>query len=103
MKTERRARRATGERRFEGVGVSSGVAIGAAHLVEAGAVHVPEYAIEPAQVAEEQARFTRAVVASQKQIRKLGVKAQGLHGAAAEEIAILLEAHLHMLSGSRVL
>ena len=103
MRTERRARRATGERRFEGVGVSSGVAIGSAHLVEAGAVHVPEYAIEAEQVAGEQARFTRAVVASQKQIRKLGVKAQGLHGAAAEEIGILLEAHLHMLSGSRVL
>lgn len=103
MKTDRKTRRSTGERRFEGVGVSSGIAIGAVHLVELGAVHVPEYQIEAEQVAEEQLRFTKAVALSQKQIRKLGAKAAGLHGAAAEEIGILLEAHLHMLSGSRVL
>ncbi len=103
MKTERKTRRLTGERRFDGVGVSSGIAIGAVHLVESGAVHVPEYQIEAHQVSEEQLRFTKAVALSQKQIRKLGAKAAGLHGAAAEEIGILLEAHLLMLSGSRVL
>jgi len=103
MKTERKTRRSTGERRFEGVGVSSGIAIGTVHLVESGAVHVPEYPIEAGQVADEQARFAKAVALSQKQIRKLGAKAAGLHGAAAEEIGILLEAHLLMLSGSRVL
>src|SRR5450432_1328906 len=88
MKTERRRRRLTREQAFEGVGVSSGIAVGVAHLVESGAVNVPEYAIAEDQVAEELARFA---------------KAAGLHGAAAEEIAILLEAHHQMLSGSRVL
>ncbi|HKF62639.1 MAG TPA: phosphoenolpyruvate--protein phosphotransferase, partial [Dongiaceae bacterium] len=103
MKTERRIRRSGKERGFEGVGVSSGIALGTAHLVETGAVHIPEYEISASQVEEEQARFAKAVATAQKQIRKLGAKAAGLHGAAAEEIAILLEAHLQMLSGSRVL
>jgi phosphoenolpyruvate-protein phosphotransferase (PTS system enzyme I) len=103
MKTERRPRRAVKERVFEGVGVSSGIAFGDAHLVESGAVHVPEYEIAADQVEAEQGRFARAVAMAQKQIRKLEAKAAGLHGAAAEEIAILLEAHLQMLTGSRVL
>ncbi len=103
MKTERRRRKSAKEQVFEGVGVSSGIAVGTAHLVESGSVNVPEYTIEESQVAEEQARFTKAVATAQKQIRKLGAKAAGLHGAAAEEIGILLEAHLQMLSGSRVL
>ena len=103
MKTERRGRRAGKERVFEGVGVSSGIAVGEAHLVESGAVHVPEYEISADQVPVEQARFAKAVATAQRQIRKLGSKASGLHGTAAEEIAILLEAHLQMLSGSRVL
>ncbi len=103
MKTERRIRGPRKERAYEGVGVSSGIAIGIAHLVESGAVHVPEYQIPAEEVAQEQARFTKAVAAAQKQIRKLETKAAGLHGSAAEEIAILLEAHLQMLSGSRVL
>ncbi|MEA2781254.1 MAG: phosphoenolpyruvate-protein phosphotransferase system enzyme [Rhodospirillaceae bacterium] len=103
MKTERGRRRSTREEICEGAGVSSGIAVGTVHIVESGAVHVPEYPITAEQVLEEQARFAKAVAAAQKQIRKLGAKAAGLHGAAAEEIAILLEAHLHMLSGSRVL
>src|SRR6266478_3643680 len=103
MKTERKRRRSIKEQAFEGVGVSSGIAVGLAHLVESGAVNVPEYTIAEEQVAEELARFAKAVASAQKQIRKLGAKAAGLHGAAAEEIAILLEAHLQMLSGSRVL
>ena len=102
MKTERRARPGK-ERIFEGVGVSSGIAMGEAHLVESGAVHVPEFEIEADQVEAEQARFAKAVASARKQIRKLEAKAAGLHGAAAEEIGILLEAHLQMLSGSRVL
>ncbi len=102
MKTERRGRVGK-ERVFEGVGVSSGIAVGEAHLVEFGAVHVPEFEIEAGEVEAEQARFAKAVASAQKQIRKLEAKAAGLHGAAAEEIAILLEAHLQMLSGSRVL
>src|SRR4029077_20960543 len=103
MKTERKRRRSIKEQAFEGVGVSSGIAVGLAHLVESGAVNVPEYTIAEEQVAEELARFAKAVASAQKQIRKLGAKAAGLHGAAAEEIAILLEAHHQMLSGSRVL
>ena len=77
MKTERRIRRSGKERSFEGVGVSSGIALGTAHLVETGAVHIPEYEISASQVEDEQARFAKAVAMAQKQIRKLGAKAAG--------------------------
>jgi len=80
MKTERKRRRSIKEQAFEGVGVSSGIAVGLAHLVESGAVNVPEYTIAEEQVAEELARFAKAVASAQKQIRKLGAKAAGLHG-----------------------
>jgi len=50
----------------------------------------------------EKARFAAALARSQKQIRKLKQKSAALPAAAAEELGILLEAHLQMLTGSRV-
>ena len=35
---------------FEGLGVSAGIAIGEAHLVETGAIQVPEYEIAESDV-----------------------------------------------------
>ncbi len=105
MKTERRSRRAApgrGERVFEGLGVAPGIAIGTAHLVESGVAQVPEYRLEPGQVEAEQQRFAEAVAKAQKQIRKLKGKAQNLPPAVAEEVGFLLDAHLQMLTGSRV-
>ena len=43
-----------------------------------------------------------AVAASRKQIRKLEGQGRGAAGAAAEEIGYLLDAHLQMLSSSRL-
>jgi phosphotransferase system enzyme I (PtsI) len=112
MKTERERERAArarmrpgsakGELVFEGLGVSAGIAFGPAHVVESGSVHVPEYRIEPAQIGAERARFAAAVNKAQKQLVKLKAKATNLPGAAAEEIGYLLDAHLQMLTGSRV-
>ena len=93
MKIERRRRRSTKEQTFEGVGVSSGIAVGMAHLVESGAVNVPEYTIEEDQVGEELARFAKAVASAQKQIRKLGAKAAGLHGAGGDKPYKSSESH----------
>jgi len=90
------------ELRFEGLGVSPGIAIGPAHVVEGGSVHVPEYNIEPGKVEAERARFAAAVAKAQKQLGKLKAKSANLPGAAAEEVGFLLDAHLQMLTGSRV-
>ncbi len=107
MRTERRIRRraaASGaaELILEGLGVSSGIAIGPAYVMDADAIHVPEYAIAEDAVEAEQARFAAALARAQKQLRKLKTKTAGLPGTAAEEIGFLLDAHLLMLSGSRV-
>jgi phosphotransferase system enzyme I (PtsI) len=105
MKTERRGgdKGRTGrEQVFEGLGVSPGIAIGTAHLVESGVAQVPEYRIAAGEVGAEQARFAEAVAQAQKQVRKLKAKSQSLPPAVAEEVDFLLEAHLQMLTGSRV-
>ena len=105
MKAERTregTRRSRGERVLDGLGVSQGIAIGPAHIVEAGYIDVPEYAIAEDAVAAEQQRFADAVAKSQRQLKKLKEKASVLHGTAAEELGFLLDAGLQMLTGSRV-
>src|SRR5215510_4815406 len=110
QKSRRRRKAADGEKRessrkeivLKGLGVSAGIAIGEAHVVEIGAVQVPEYDIEESEVDAEIARFTEALEKSDRQLKKLKSKSAELHGAAAEELGFLLEAHMQMLSGSRI-
>ena len=87
---------------FDGVGVAAGIAIGPAHIIESGALNVPEYRIKRSQVAGEIARFKAALKSSEKQIDLLRLKTRKLPPAAAEELAILLDAHKQMLAGSRL-
>ncbi len=100
MKTERAARK--GERVFTGVIGAAGVAIGPAHVCEAGALQVPEYSIADKETDAEVKRFRGALARSQRQLTKLKTKSQALRDAAAEEIGYLLDAHLLMLTGSRL-
>ena len=102
------ARRPRQERRaqeqvFEGLAVSPGVAIGPAYVRESGDIQVPEYQIAENQVAAEQQRFDAAVEKASRQLGKLKAKASNLHGAAAEELGFLLDAHLQMVESSRLL
>lgn len=90
------------ERRLSGVGVSPGIAIGPAYLVEGGDLPVHESHIPESEIEAERARFAEAVDASLKQLRKLKSKAAGLPESAAEEIGYLLDAHHAMLSNSRL-
>jgi phosphoenolpyruvate-protein phosphotransferase (PTS system enzyme I) len=90
------------ERVFDGLGVSPGIGIGRVHVVDAGLITVSEYEIAEGGVEAELERFHGAVQKSERQLRKLSGKAQELHGAAAEELGFLLEAHKQMLTGSRV-
>jgi phosphotransferase system enzyme I (PtsI) len=95
-------RRPGEERVLRGLGVSAGVAIGPAYVTEHGEVPVPEYRLEESQVADELERFAGALATSVKQLRKMKSKAGTLPEAAAEEMGYLLDAHLAMLSNSRL-
>ncbi|GAB2179616.1 phosphoenolpyruvate--protein phosphotransferase [Dongia sp. agr-C8] len=105
IRPRRKRKPADGERRevvLKGLGVSAGIAIGEAHVVEIGAVQIPEYDIKESEVEAEIARFNEALTKSDRQLKKLKTKSAELHGAAAEELGFLLDAHMQMLSGSRV-
>ena len=90
------------ECRLSGLGVSPGIAIGPAYLVEGGDLPVHESHIPETEVAAERVRFDEAVQTSLKQLRKLKAKTSGLPESAAEEIGYLLDAHVAMLSNSRL-
>ena len=98
-----RPARRTAEQVFEGLAVSPGVAIGPAYIRESGDIQVPEYEIAESQVQAEHERFDAAVAKAASQLGKLKAKASSLHGAAAEELGYLLDAHLQMVESSRLL
>jgi len=101
----RRTRRAKpgAERVFEGLGVSPGVAIGTVYLREGGDVQVLEYEVPEEEVEAEIARLDGAIDKSQRQVLKLVSKAESYHGAAAEELGYLLDAHLQMLKSKTLI
>jgi len=90
------------ERTLQGLGVAPGIAIGPVHVRESGSVEVPEYAIEEGALEAEVKRLADAVHRSRQQLRKLKEKAGTLNGSAADELGFLLDAHLQMLAGSRL-
>jgi phosphotransferase system enzyme I (PtsI) len=85
-----------------GLGVSPGIVIGPAHVIETGMASVPEFHVAARAVDEEAERFQQAVVKSRRQVKRLQNRAAGLGDSAAEELGFLLEAHMHMLTGSRL-
>ncbi|MGO1119676.1 phosphoenolpyruvate--protein phosphotransferase [Rhodovibrionaceae bacterium A322] len=90
------------EQVFVGLGVSPGVAIGPLHLRESGELRVMEYQVAAARVDAELDRFKLAVEKALRQLKALQDKATHHHGSSAEELSYLLEAHLQMLSSSRL-
>jgi len=92
----------SGEQLFQGHGVSAGIAIGPAHVMESGLVGVAEFRVAKNKITAECGRFNEAVDHSREQVRKLQAKIRDKGGAAAAELDYLLEAHLQMLSGSRL-
>lgn len=99
-----RARRDKGGKRgiLEGIGVSAGIAIGPAHVVDAGVIQVPEYKIAAGRVEAEVERFEAARTRADKQVRKLRRKAEALPTGVLDELGPLLEAHAAMLGSSRL-
>jgi phosphotransferase system enzyme I (PtsI) len=91
-----------GERVFDGIGVSPGIAFGNAYLHDAGSVSVPEFRIAKEKVEAERARFAEAVAEAIKQIGKLQHTARSLPASSGEEVGYLLLAYQQMLKGSRL-
>ncbi len=91
-----------GEIILHGLGVSPGIAIGLAYVVDGGDDDVPHYVLLPDAIPDELLRLRAAIDKSIKQLAKLKQKAAGLPNAAAEEVGFLLDAHVAMLSGSRL-
>jgi phosphotransferase system enzyme I (PtsI) len=90
------------EQRLAGLGVSPGIAIGPAYVGDGGELAVHESHIPEPEIDAERGRFAEAVTVSLKQLRKLKTKAANLPESAAEEIGYLLDAHVAMLSNSRL-
>src|SRR5262249_48581170 len=90
------------ECRVPGLGVSPGIAIGPAHITEGGDIPVRESHLPETEIELERSRFAEAVAVSLRQLRKLKAKAAALPESAAEEVGYLLDAHLSMLSNSRL-
>ena len=90
------------ERVLNGLGVSPGLGFGLAHVSDHMAPTVPEFPITPEQVPAETERFNAAVAAARHQLAKLKDKSAALHGPASEEVGYLLDAHLAMLTQSRL-
>ncbi len=90
------------ERAIDGVGVSPGIAIGPAHVVENRLGDVPEYQIPTSSVKTEVARLRSAVAKARRQVEKLEAKATSLPKAIAEDLVLMLEAHAGMLTSSRI-
>ncbi|MBU6474565.1 MAG: phosphoenolpyruvate--protein phosphotransferase [Alphaproteobacteria bacterium] len=86
-----------------GLGVSHGIAAGPAYLVQIEHPQPPDAALEPEQTETEIARFDDAVRQAQRELAALKRKSTGLPDDAAEEIGLLLDAHMAMLSGSRLI
>ena len=87
---------------LKGLGVARGIAIGPAHVAESGTLDVPTYLIETNEIEAELERFHAAIAEAGKQITKLRRKAATLPASASEELGYLLDAHSHMLEGSRL-
>jgi phosphotransferase system enzyme I (PtsI) len=90
------------ELRLSGVGGSPGIAIGPAYIGEAGEPPVSEISLSEGDVGEERHRFAEAVETSLEQLRRLKGRTSALPGAVSEEVGYLLDAHIAMLSHSRL-
>ena len=87
---------------LQGIGVSHGIAIGTASLVDVERPKVPAQKISTTAVTIEQARLADAIDRACVEINSLKDKAVAFDVAVSDEIISLLDAHLAMLKGSRL-
>ena len=87
---------------LNGLGVSSGIAVGPAYVIRAGVEQVPEYDVPADRVARERRRFADAVAGTRRRLETLKDRTARLPEGAAEEIGYLLDAYQQMLTDSRL-
>ena len=102
MKTEAPRKRKATRVVFDGIGVSGGIAIGPAYVLDGGIAQVPEFTVEPEALEAEVERFQAAFAKARGQIRKLRRKAEALPKSVLDELGPLLDAHGAMLDSSRL-
>jgi phosphotransferase system enzyme I (PtsI) len=79
---------------LHGMGVSRGIAIGRAHIIERGRLDIPEYHIEREQVETETRRLLDAVSLAKQQLRAIR---DHIPAATSPDIAPFIDTHLLML------
>ncbi len=87
---------------FTGIGVSHGISSGPGYLVQLEKPSVPQRKINADEVTPEQQRFEKAVARVRQELIDLKEKSLTLPETAVEEVTLLLDAHLAMISGSRL-
>lgn len=79
---------------MHGVGVSRGIAIGKAHIIEQEQLDIPEYNIKPAQIDAEIRRLHEAVTSAKQQLRAIR---DHIPPTTSVDIASFIDTHLLML------
>src|SRR3546814_14718102 len=87
---------------FGGIGVSDGIAIGIAFVLEGRIAQVPEFTVEPDATDGEVARFRAALAKARQQILKLRRKTEALPETVLAELGPLLDAHAPMMAPHRL-
>lgn len=90
------------ERVLQGIGVSPGVAEGPLVAVDLGGLQASIRRIKAKETAQEVARLEAALETTRRQLKAVRLRGRRRRGAAAEEIGLVLDAHLQMLSSSRL-
>jgi phosphotransferase system enzyme I (PtsI) len=79
---------------LQGLGVSRGIAIGKAHILERGQIEVTEYCVRPEEIPHEIRRFENAVTQARQQLRAIR---DHIPRTTAPDIAAFIDTHLLML------
>ncbi|WP_428484334.1 phosphoenolpyruvate--protein phosphotransferase [Rhodopila sp.] len=90
------------ERRFAGIAVSAGIAIGPVFGTTEPEAKITHHKIPATDIAAEGARLEAAIIQSRKQLAKLRVRLAVLPEESQAEIAPLIEAYIRMLGPSRL-
>src|SRR3546814_16181536 len=101
MKTEDVGRSPAPMVAFDGIGVSDGIAIGIAFVLEGRIAQVPEFTVEPDAIDGEVARFRAALAKARQQIRKLRRKNEALPAKVLDELGPMLDTHAELLGSRR--
>lgn len=96
------ARPRRGERRYVGIPVAAGVAIGPVFYAREPDIPVTQAKIAAADIAAEGARLDAAILQSRKQLNKLRSRLAVLPEESQAEIAPLIDAYLRMIGPSRL-